>query len=142
MPSLLWFPITFMLFCEVNGASKIARSLAVNTFSIIGFTKSPTPASALIYSLAKFQCEGTGDILQWTVQNKPLNESIEQERNITVHNNHNGNNLLSTLTVSALPINNNIEIGCIIVSLIAEEVTLTVKGFNACIHAAVSYQFI
>ena len=82
------------------------------------------------FTLTNFTCEGNGDTLTWTVNNSPLDDTISQQRNIMATNT---GDLSSVLSVVALPINNGIEIGCIITSfdpiqIAASEATLTIKG--------------
>ena len=69
----------------------------------------------------------------WTVAHTTLNDTEQQERNIKIETVNMNSNLSSSLTIPALPINDGIEIGCVIVSVnpinaIAKEVILTVNG--------------
>ena len=97
--------------------------------------------TVLPFTIANFTCEGNGDTLTWTVNNSPLDDTISQERNITTTNT---GDLSSVLSVVALPINDGIEIGCIITSfspfeVAASEATLSIRGqynFTCCsIHS-------
>lgn len=103
----------------------------INQF--IDITVCPRSVAISPYSSANFHCQGIGNDLIWIVQNFLLNDTITQQRNITVtHTNSNGT-LSSVLTIIAIPINDGIEIGCIVVSLnpfwiAAEEATLTIRG--------------
>lgn len=70
----------------------------------------------------------------WTVAHSTLNDAEKQERNISVTTSNMSDNLSSNLTILALPINNEIEIGCIVTSFIpfmvaAKEAMLTVTGY-------------
>lgn len=98
----------------------------------IDITVRPRPVAISPYSLANFSCEGTGNTLTWVVASAPLNDTIIQQRNITVTYNNSGSNLSSILTIIAMPINDGIEIGCIIVSnfhLVSYGLaTLTIRG--------------
>ena len=74
----------------------------------------------------------------WTVANYALNDAVKQERNITVITSNMNGTLSSNLTIPALPTNNKIEIGCIVVSTnpfeaVAKEAVLTVTGYIECI---------
>ena len=86
--------------------------------------------TVLPFTLTNFTCEGNGDMLSWTVNNSPLDNTIRQQRNITATNT---GGLSSVLSVIALPINDGIEIGCIISSfhpfqVAASEAILTIRG--------------
>ena len=86
--------------------------------------------TVLPFTLTNFTCEGNGDTLTWTVNNSPLDDTISQQRNITVTNT---GDLSSVLRVIALPINDGIEIGCIVTSfnpfqIAASEAILTIRG--------------
>lgn len=89
--------------------------------------------AALINSVANFTCKGTGDVLVWTVAETSLTDSIKEMRDITVADKRNGSDLSSVLTITAIPINDGIKIGCVLASfnpyqLVAEQVNLTIKG--------------
>lgn len=87
--------------------------------------------TVLPFTITNFTCEGNGDTLTWTVNSLALNATIRQQRNITATNT---GDLSSVLSVIALPINDGIEIGCIIASfnpfpqVAASEATLTIRG--------------
>ena len=88
--------------------------------------------TVLPFTITNFTCEGNGDTLTWTVNNSPLDDIISQQRNITTTNT---GDLSSVLSVVALPINDGIEIGCIITSfspfeVAASEATLSIRGHN------------
>lgn len=71
---------------------------------------------APLFSSVILNCEGNGNVLTWLVESHALNETIEQERAISVSdtiNNSNGT-LLSTLTIETTPSNDGLEIGCIV----------------------------
>ena len=77
----------------------------------------------------------------WTVAHNNLTDVVKQQHNInvTTTSNKSGNCWSSNLTIHALPINNKIEIACIVHSfhpnsapnytVAAKEVKLTVKGY-------------
>ena len=100
----------------------------------------PASKSALLYTSASFRCKGTGSDLEWTVAHIPLNSTGDKERNINITTNNMSGILSSNLTILALPINNKIEIGCIIIisvnpfMVVAKEAVLTVTGnkFHYC----------
>ena len=71
--------------------------------------------------------------MEWTVAHIPLNSTGDKERNINITTNNMSGNISSNLTIPALPINNKIEIGCIVISVnpfmaVAKEAVLTVTG--------------
>ena len=70
----------------------------------------------------------------WTVAHNTLNDTEKQEQNIIVITSNMNGILSSNLTIPALPINNKIEIGCIVISTnpfmaVAKEAVLTVEGY-------------
>ena len=97
-------------------------------------TIAPSPVSTLLYTLANFTCEGTGDILSWTVGGNSLTDTSNQDREISVTTNNISVDVWSSvLTIRALPINNGISIKCTVISLDPsgfkqKGTILTVKG--------------
>ena len=76
---------------------------------------------------------GIGDILTWSVQGNLLTDPSNQDREISVTTNNISVDVWSSvLTIRALPINDGISIGCIVLdqSLNFDHIgaTLTVKG--------------
>ena len=72
----------------------------------------PVPVTAPIYTTATFTCEGVGDILSWHVESAVLTDSIAQQKEITVTTTNDNTNFSSVLTVKAIPINDDLGIGC------------------------------
>ena len=103
-------------------------------FNIANITVPPLSVSAIIYTPANFTCEGTGDVLEWSVQGNSLTDPSNQDREISVTTNNISVGVWSSvLTVRALPINDGVYIGCTMISLNPQAfkkkgATLTVKG--------------
>ena len=97
-------------------------------------TLTPSSVSAPLYTLANFTCEGTGDILKWTVGSNLLTDPSNQDREISVITNNISVDVWSSvLTIRALPINNGITVECNLISfnpydLKQKGATLTIKG--------------
>ena len=104
------------------------------SYVIAVITVAPSSVSALFYTLANFTCEGTGDILSWTVHGNSLTDPSNQNREISVTTNNISVGVWSSvLTIRALPINDGIGITCTVISfnlfyLKQKGATLTVKG--------------
>ena len=101
--------------------------------SIIAITVAPLPVLTSLYILVNFTCEGIGDKLSWTVQGSSLTDSIKQYREISVTTNNISLDVWSSvLTIRALPINDGISVGCVVidknVNLDHEGATLTING--------------
>ena len=89
--------------------------------------------TAPLYKLANFTCEGTGDSLLWTVRGDKLNDTIKQNREISVTTNNISVDMWSSvLTIRALPINDGITVGCNVFTrmlhFILKGVEFTIKG--------------
>ena len=115
-----------------NGAGNfLIIKLSIYCTSKLVLAVGPVSVTVLPFTLTNFTCEGNGDTLTWTVNSLALNATIRQQRNITATNT---GDLSSVLSVIALPINDGIEIGCIIASfnpfpqVAASEATLTIRG--------------
>ncbi|XP_019856783.1 PREDICTED: uncharacterized protein LOC109585230, partial [Amphimedon queenslandica] len=84
-------------------------------------TVPPVPVTVPLFTTAAFTCEGTGDILNWAARNSEDTEAftldIRQQRNITYTDPGIGpGNLSSVLTISGLPVNDDLQISCQIIS--------------------------
>ena len=103
-------------------------------FNLANITVPPVSVSVIIYTLANFTCEGIGDVLKWTVGGNSLTDPSNQDREISVTTNNISVDVWSSvLTIRALPINNGVYVGCIVISFNSQNflkkgATLTVKG--------------
>ena len=103
-------------------------------FFLANITVSPVSVSVIIYTLTNFTCEGIGDVLKWTVGGNSLTDPSNQDREISVTTNNISVDMWSSvLTIRALPINNGVYVGCIVISFnpkdfLKKGATLTVKG--------------
>ena len=66
------------------------------------------------YKPVTFTCEAQGDFLVWLVNTVTLTDATKLEREIIVTDTSSNGTQHSVLTITALPINDGIEIGCII----------------------------
>ena len=88
-----------------------------NIISILDiFTMSPDDTQGVLNTISVFHCEGHGDLLRWTVQGDTVDKEIKMERNIEINMAKLNNSIVSELHITAKPINDNIAIGCNIVS--------------------------
>ena len=69
---------------------------------------------APLYEPACFECEAQGDFLVWVVNTAPLTGAIKKEREIVVTDTSSNGTQHSILTITALPINDGVEIGCFV----------------------------
>ena len=84
-------------------------------FAYIGITETPVTQTANYYSSVTFTCRGTGDILNWTVDTLPVDETT---KGITINDTSDGHDLSSNLTIEVPPTNDDsIIIGCVIVTI-------------------------
>ena len=101
---------------------------------IANITIAPSPVTVLLYQLANFTCEGTGDVLEWSVQGNPITNPSNHDREISVTTNNISVDVWSSvLTIRALPINDGITIQCTVIShnpfdLKQKGTIITVKG--------------
>lgn len=61
-----------------------------------------------------FDCEAPGDFLVWLVNSAALTDAVEEEREIVVNDKSSNDTQHSILTITTLPINDGIDIGCIV----------------------------
>ena len=101
-------------------------------FSAAKITTAPTLSDLpTLYTLVNFTCEGTGNTLAWTIDDHSLTNAIKQYRKISVTTNNISVDVWSSvLTIRVLPINDGINIGCIVYdeSFDSKGTTLRVKG--------------
>ena len=118
--------------------SILNKRLDMSVQNIVDITVAPSLVTAPLYTMANFTCEGTGDILSWTVGSHALTDPSNQDREISVTTNNISVDVWSSvLTIRALPINDDIDIGCNVVSFNPSDfkqkgATLILKGVNLC----------
>ena len=91
------------------------RVIKIIYFSAI-VTIPPANTQDLLNTVSIFYCEGHGDLLDWTIEGNSINNDTKQERDIEITTTMIGDSIVSELRIIAKPINNNIAIGCNIVS--------------------------
>ena len=96
-------------------------------------TVAPLPVLTSLYTLVNFTCEATGVTFLWTVQGSSLTDPSNQDREISeTSNNISVDVWSSVLTIRALPINDRISVGCIVIDqnfhLYQSGATLTING--------------
>lgn len=84
---------------------------------ILVITEVPVSTTVPLDSSVNFTCVGIGHTLIWLLQSSGVTESVKKERGISLTDTSIGNNLSSVLTITALPINSDIGLGCQIISL-------------------------
>ena len=63
---------------------------------------------------ACFECEARGDFLVWLINTVALTDATKEEREIEVDDLSSNGTQHSVLTITALPDNDGIEIGCLV----------------------------
>ena len=96
-------------------------------------TVAPSSVTTSLYTLTNFTCNGTGDVLFWTVQGNKLDDPSNQDREISVTTNNISVDVWSSvLTIRALPINDGIIVGCRVFNqkfdFASKGATLSIKG--------------
>ncbi|XP_019857005.1 PREDICTED: uncharacterized protein LOC109585381 [Amphimedon queenslandica] len=110
--------------------------MIVVTVKAAVITLSPVSVTTTLNTIVNFACEGSGEQLFWRVQAVILTDSIKIQRDITVTDFEVSGNLSSLLTITALPINNGINIACHIYSFepsFQQDLsggTLTIRGVS------------
>ena len=103
------------------------------SFHIANITVGPSSVNTTLYTLVNFTCVGIGDLLTWTVHGNSVTDPSNQDREISVTTNNISVDVWSSvLTIRALPINDGIGVGCIVLGqnldFDSKGATLTVKG--------------
>ena len=104
------------------------------SYVIAVITIAPSSVTAPLYTLVNFTCEGTGDLLSWSVQDSSFTDLSIQDREISVTTNNISVDVWSSvLTIRALPINDGIVVYCTVISFNPSDLKengaiLTIKG--------------
>ena len=108
-------------------------------FQFLSLVITSPPAQSVTVPLndgrVNFTCEGTGDALRWRVAGHTPTNPLNQERDITVTDiSTAAGNLSSVLTIAVLPINDGVDISCLVYSNsnpfdpVVSAGTLTIRG--------------
>ena len=112
-----------------------ASALEICSFYVALITEAPLSVTTTLNTIANFTCEAIGDVVEWTAGGNLLTDPSNQDREISVTTNNISVDVWSSvLTIRALPINDGISIGCIVVSFIPQDfkkkgASLTLKGY-------------
>ena len=102
------------------------------SFSLV-ITVHPASVTVPPFTTTTFTCEGTGDILNWLVQSAVLTDFVKQQREISVTTTTNNTDFSSVLTVKAILINDDLGIGCEVITFspfdrVISSSELTIRG--------------
>ena len=87
-------------------------------YAAANITVGPSSVSALFGTLIYCNCKGIGDVLEWTLDGKPLTDANNQDRVVSATYYTSVNDRSSVLTIRALPIDGNsiVNIECTMIS--------------------------